>query len=147
MTDEAKNAESTISEKALSPNSTDKKTETAPALNSAESAQNAEDGVIKGDLWGYITDVNEVILKMYVATVKSEFVGKHVLSFLVKEERRQVVQDTLESITTGKGSTKEYRALSKSGKVLSVLVTMDFLIDENGEKIGFIDIVRTRSER
>lgn len=107
--------------------------------------ENEKDGVIKGDLWGYITDVNEAILKIYGASDKSEFVGKHVLSFLVKKERGQVVKEVLDAITTGKSSTREYRILSKNGKIISLEVTLDFIMNENGEKIGFIDIVRTKS--
>ena len=104
--------------------------------------KSAKDGIIIGDLWGYISDVNEAIVKMYGATDKSEFIGKHVLEFLVKEERRQAVQDSLDSIMTNKGKTQKYRALSKSGEMLSIEVTTTFMKDKQGERIGFIDIVR-----
>ncbi len=83
---------------------------------------------------------------MYGATDKSEFIGKHVLESLVKEERRQAVQDSLDSIMTNKSKTREYRALLKSGKMLSLEVTTTFMKDEQAEKIGFIDIVRKISD-
>jgi PAS domain S-box-containing protein len=106
-----------------------------------------KDGIIVGDLWGYITHVNEVIVKMYGASDKSEFVGKHVLNFLVKEERGRAVRESLDSIVTGQGRTEAYRVLSKRGEELLLEVTLDLLRDEQGEQIGFVDVVRNISGR
>ena len=111
-------------------------------LDATSFQKGIEDGIIIGDLWGYISDVNEVIVKMFGAADKNEFVGKHVLDFLVKEERAQAVQDSLNLIVGDQGETKEYRALSKSGEEIRLEVTIDFIRDKQGEKIGFVDIVR-----
>ena len=102
----------------------------------------AEDGVIVGDLWGYITDVNEVIVKLFGAASRSEVVGKHVLDFLVKEERGRAIQESLDIIANDHSETKEYLALSKSGEKIHVKVTIDLIKDKQGEQIGFVDIVR-----
>jgi PAS domain S-box-containing protein len=101
-----------------------------------------KDGIIVGDLWGYITHVNEVIVKMYGASDKSEFVGKHVLNFLTKEDRGRAVSESMNSIVTGQGRTEAYRVLSKRREELLLEVTVDFIRDEQGEKIGFVDVVR-----
>ncbi len=101
-----------------------------------------EEGIVIGDLWGYITDTNEVIVKMLGITDKKEIIGKHVLEFLVKEEKAQAVHDSLELIVDGQSITKEYRVLSKSGKEISLKVTTEIIKDKQGEKIGFVDIVR-----
>jgi PAS domain S-box-containing protein len=106
-----------------------------------------KNGIIVGDLWGYITHVNEVMVKMYGASDKSEFVGKHVLNFLVKEERGRAVRESLDSIVTDQGRTEAYRVLSKRGEELLLEVTLDFIRDEQGEKIGFVDVVRDISGR
>jgi PAS domain S-box-containing protein len=108
--------------------------------------KNIIEGIIIGDLWGYISDVNEVIVKMYGAKDKSEFVGKHVLEFLVKEEKGRAVQNSLDSIANEQGEKQEYRVRTKSGKEITVEVTTDFISSKQGEKIGFIDIVRKLSD-
>jgi PAS domain S-box-containing protein len=105
------------------------------------------DGIIIGDLKGFITDVNDAIVKMYGADDKREFVGKHVLDFLVESDRDRAVRDSLDSLKLGQGKTCEYRAISKSGEEVPVEVTVAIKRDENGEKIGFVDIVRNISNR
>jgi PAS domain S-box-containing protein len=108
--------------------------------------KNAIEGVVIGDLWGYISDVNEVVVKMFGANDKSEFVGKNVLEFLVKEEKGRAVQNSIDSIANGQVQKQEYRVRTKSGKEITVEVTTDFIISKQGEKIGFIDIVRNLSD-
>jgi len=61
-----------------------------------------------GDLWGYITDVNQVILDLFGAKDKKEFVGQHVFNFLVKEERRRAVEESMNSIVNDKSKTLKY---------------------------------------
>ena len=51
------------------------------------------------------------------------------------------------SLKTGQGKTSEYRALTKSGEEVPIEVTIALIRDENGEKIGFVDIVRNISNR
>jgi PAS domain S-box-containing protein len=106
------------------------------------SSKNAADGIIVGDLYGYISDVNESIVKLYGASDKSEIVGKHYLEFLVKEERGQAVQRSIASIMNNQGMNDEYRIRLKSGEEAKIEVTTSFLMDSDGEKIGFIDVVR-----
>jgi PAS domain S-box-containing protein len=106
------------------------------------SSKNATDGIIVGDLYGYISDVNESIVKMYGACDKSEIVGRHYLEFLVKEERAQAVQRSMAPIMNNQGMNDEYRVRLKNGEEAKIEVTTSFLRDQNGEKIGFIDVVR-----
>lgn len=114
------------------------------ALQSA--INTCKDGVVIGDLWGYITHVNEAVVKMLGASDASIFVGKHVLNFLPEEDRGRVVTESLNSIATNQGRTGMYRVISKSGEELQLEVTVDFIRDKQGEKIGFIDIVRNITE-
>jgi PAS domain S-box-containing protein len=102
----------------------------------------SSDGVIVGDLYGFITDVNDTIIKMFGATDKSEFVGKHVLNFTVKSDKERAVNESLNMIISDQGRKGEYRALTKNGEEVPVEVTTAFIRDENGEKIGFVDIIR-----
>ena len=105
-------------------------------------ALGASDGVIVGDLYGYITDVNDAILKMYGAADKTEFIGKNILNFAVKTDKERAVNDTLNMIIANQGRKSEYRARMKNGEEVPVEVTTAFIRDENGEKIGFVDIIR-----
>jgi two-component system, NtrC family, sensor kinase len=106
------------------------------------SGKNAVDGIIVGDLYGYISDVNDSIVKMYGASDKSEIVGKHYLEFLVKEERGQAVQRSIASIMNNQEMNDEYRVRLKNGEEVKIEVTTSFFKDQDGEKVGFIDIVK-----
>ncbi len=106
-----------------------------------------KDGIVVGDLWGYINHVNKVMVKMFGASDESEFVGKHVLNFLAEEDREGAVNKSLNSISTNRGRTEIYRVLSKKGEDLLLEVTVDFLRDEQGEQIGFVDVVKKISGR
>jgi len=119
-----------------------KVTEGQMELEESTLENNAAEGVIIGDLWGYISDVNQVIVNMYGAKDKSEFIGKNVLEFLVKEERDRAVKSSLDSIVTRKAKTHQYRVQLKDGKQITVEVTLDFLRNKQGDIIGFIDIIR-----
>ena len=112
------------------------------SLEDSEVLKSVKDGVVIGDLWGYITDVNQAIVDMYAANDKNEFVDKHVLNFLVEEERERAVQDSLDSITTDKGITREYRARLKSGEVILLEVKTNFMRNKKGEKTGFVDLIK-----
>jgi PAS domain S-box-containing protein len=113
----------------------------------AVTAKDTTDGVVIGDLWGYISDVNDVVVKWYGANDKSEFVGKHVLEFLMKEERSRAVQESLNSIVSGHERIREYRVRSKTGEELTLNVTISYIRDKDGQKIGFIDIIKNISDQ
>jgi PAS domain S-box-containing protein len=106
------------------------------------SSKNASDGIIVGDLYGYISDINKSIKEMYGASDKSEIVGKNYLEFLVKEERCQAVQRSISSIMNNQGMNNEYRVLLMNGEEVKIEVATSFLRDQDGEKVGFIDVVR-----
>lgn len=106
------------------------------------SSKNAGDGILVGDLYGYISDVNELIVNIYGANDKSEFIGKHYLEFLVKEERSLAVQRSITAIMNNQNMSNEYRVVLKNGEEAKIEVTTSFLRDQEGEKIGFIDVVR-----
>ena len=61
------------------------------------------DGIIIGDLNGFITDVNDAIIKMYGAADKNEFVGKHVIDFLVESDRERALNDSLDILKNRSG--------------------------------------------
>ena len=107
--------------------------------------RNSSDGVVIGDLWGYITDVNQVILDLFGAKDKKEFMGKHVLNFLIKEERQRAVKESLDSIANDKNKTLNYCVQLKNGQQLTLIVKTMLMKDENGQQTGFINIVKTDS--
>jgi PAS domain S-box-containing protein len=105
------------------------------------------DGIVTGDLNGNIADVNEALLRMFGSADKSDLIGKNVLDFLVEGDRARALQDSMESMKTGQGKTIEYRALTKNGTEIPVEITTGFIKGEQGEPIGFVDIVRNITER
>ena len=106
-----------------------------------EALNNTGSGVIVGDLYGYITDVNVSILKMYGTTNKSEFIGKNVFSFTVKNDKQRAVNNSLNMIVADQEQKSEYRAIRKNGEEIQVEVNTEFIRDENGEKIGFVKTI------
>jgi PAS domain S-box-containing protein len=119
---------------------------TQTAYNESElfkaALNNPAHGVIVGDLYGYITDVNDNILKMYGTTDKTEFIGKNILKFAVKTDVQHALSDTLNMIIANQGQKSKYRAIRKNQEEVPVEVTSSFIRDENGEKIGFINAVK-----
>jgi PAS domain S-box-containing protein len=115
------------------------------ALQSA--INTCEDGIVIGDLWGYIRYVNEAILKMMGTSDASQYIGKHVLNFLPKEDRSRETVEALNSIVTNQSRKRTYRILSNKSEEFLLDVTVDFLRDESGEKIGFVDVIRDISSR
>jgi PAS domain S-box-containing protein len=105
------------------------------------------DGIIIGDLKGYINDVNDAVVKLYGAVDKGEFVGRHIVEFLAEGDRERAMRDSLDSLKSGQGRTSEYLAISKSGKEVPIEVTVAFVRDEKGQRIGFVDIIRNLSNR
>ncbi|HVP17019.1 MAG TPA: PAS domain S-box protein [candidate division Zixibacteria bacterium] len=105
------------------------------------------DGIITGDLYGNITDVNDAVLRMYGCTDKGDLIGKHVLDFVVERDRERALLDSMDSLRTGQGRTTEYRALTRNGAEVPIEITTGFIRDEQGEPIGFVDIIHNITER
>jgi PAS domain S-box-containing protein len=105
------------------------------------------DGIVTGDLNGNISDVNDAVLRMYGSVNKGDLIGKNVLDFLVERDRTRALQDSLESVKTGQGKTIEYTALTKNGTEIPIEITTAFMRNEQGQPIGFVDIVRNITER
>jgi PAS domain S-box-containing protein len=128
--------------------STEEKLTDALTINGAKqtgqflTAENSPEGIVMGDLWGYITDVNDVIVNLYGAKDKSEFIGKHLLNFVNKEERGRLTKKSFDAIASDQGWTDKCRVVSKNGQELLLEVRVEYIWDKQGEKIGFIDFVR-----
>lgn len=105
------------------------------------------DGIITGDLNGNIIDVNDAVLRIYGCIDKHDLIGKNVLDFVVDRDRERALRDSMESLRTGQGRTTEYRALTKNGAEVPVEITTGFIRNEQGEPIGFVDIIHNISER
>jgi PAS domain S-box-containing protein len=100
------------------------------------------DGVVIGDVDGYITYVNDAALKMFGTVDKKEALGKHVIEFVAEQDRAKVVQISLSSCLTKKGMVNEFFALKKTGEDFPVEVTTAPITSSDGKQIGFIDILR-----
>ena len=99
-------------------------------------------GVLIGDLWGYISNVNKVVTKIFGANSKSELIGKHVLIFLVEDEKGRAVKNSLDSIMKTEGKTQKYKVRLKNGEIVLLEVQTILITDRKGETSGFVDIIR-----
>ena len=134
------------SEVVLSACTTQKTTAEEELRRFSTAVRTSLDGIITGDLNGNITDVNDAVLRMYGCTDKRDLIGKNVLDFVVDTDRERALRDSMESMRTGQGRTTEYMALTKNGEV-PIEITTGFIRNEQGEPIGFVDIVHNISER
>ena len=103
------------------------------------------DGIIMGDTNGTIFYVNKATLEMFGSADYDDFVGKQILDFIVKREHEKALKLSLESMRTGQGYVSQFTAIRKDGSELQVEVATA-VVKENGENIGFIDIVRNITE-
>lgn len=112
-----------------------------------DAMQTATHGIIISDLNGYITNVNESLLRMYGGSDRRELLGKHVLDLLVEGDKDRAAQDSINLSKSGQSKTYQYIGLSKSGSEVPVEVTVVFIKDKLGKIIGFFDIVRSIGAR
>lgn len=110
------------------------------------SFQNNPEAIIIGDLWGYISDVNQAALELLDANERTDVVGKHVLNFVTKDDRGRAAGNSLDAIQRNKGKTDKYRAVSKNGAEILLWVRTAFIVDKQGQKIGFIDFIKPISK-
>lgn len=101
-----------------------------------------ENAVLIGNLWGYITNVNKNAVKFFGAKNKSEFIGKHVVNFLVEEERERAVKNSINSIAKNKGIKQTYKIRLKNGETIDLEVQTMLITNEKGEQTGFVDIIK-----
>ncbi len=104
--------------------------------------QNSINGVVIGDIWGYISDINPILVKMFGAKSKNGLVGKHVLNFVTKEERLRANQNSMDSIANDRGKIEKYTIKLIDGTEALLQVKTLLVKDRNGEKTGFLDIVK-----
>ena len=108
-----------------------------------QATENICAGIVISDLYGYISDVNDRLVEIFGAKDKSEFVGKHLLEFLVKEEKARVFQNSLALILLNNQKiTGQYKVHLKSGEVTTLEVTTTLMKDKDGQSVGFIDFVK-----
>ncbi len=99
-------------------------------------------GLLVGDLWGYITYVNQALVQMMGVSSASDLIGKHMLDFLPVGVRGAVAAKSLNCIATNTTQKGVYAIPAKNGKVLTLEASMDFMRDKCGQNIGFIDIIK-----
>jgi PAS domain S-box-containing protein len=105
------------------------------------------DGVVIGDVSGYITYLNNAALKMFGALDKKEAVGRNVFEFVAEQDRLKAAQKSLIALMTTEGTFNEFLALKKTGEEFPVEVTTTPITNSEGTPIGFIDILRDITER
>ncbi|MCW4023955.1 MAG: PAS domain S-box protein [Candidatus Bathyarchaeota archaeon] len=105
------------------------------------------DGVVIGDVDGYITYVNNAALKMFGGLDKKDAIGRHVIEFVAERDRAKVAQRSLTSSLKLDGMVNEFFALKKTGEEFPVEVTTAPIKNSAGKQIGFIDILRDITDR
>jgi PAS domain S-box-containing protein len=105
-----------------------------------------KDCALIGDIWGYISDVNQTLLEFFGTKNKKEIVGKNVLNFLIEEERGRGTENSIASIKNNEGKTETYKVRMRSGEIALLQVETILIADRKGSGIGFVDIVKLANQ-
>lgn len=104
------------------------------------------DGIVIGNVDGKILYINQAILKMWGSTNKNEIIGRHVIEFIIQNDRERATEKSLNGLKTGEGWSDTFTILNKVGSTLPVEVTCTPIFHK-AKAIGFIDIVRDITQR
>lgn len=104
------------------------------------------DGIIIGDNNGYITYANQAVTKMYGSNNTNDLIGKYVLELVAECDKLRAVQYSIDFQKNGQSWSGRFISQIKDGSLLPVEITVAPIKDQNGDRLGFINIVRDISE-
>lgn len=117
-------------------------------LKMSKAINNAGDIIFITDKEGIITFINPEFTKMYGYTAQ-EVVGKTTPKILVSGDIKKDETDFFWNTILGNKSfsTGQYRNKCKDGKLIDIESSVDTIVDDNGEIIGYLAIQRDIAER
>lgn len=104
------------------------------------------DAIIIGELNGIITYVNNAALELRGADDKKELIGKQLLEFVSEKDQNRAWTLSQNSLKTGKSFLDQFKIKRKDGSEIDVEITASIITKDN-QPIGFIDIIRSITER
>jgi PAS domain S-box-containing protein len=116
-------------------------------LRLSDAVRMTSDSIVIIDLKGKIVEVNEAALKMNGPNDRADLIGKDAFDFISPEEREIVIADARKAMSAGDSTPIEYHCVTKDSLKILVEATVSVMKGENGEPIGFVNVVRDITER
>jgi PAS domain S-box-containing protein len=108
----------------------------------------SQDGIVIGNSkTGEITYVNDAILRMFGYSNRETVIGKCILNFVADSDKPKAIEASIECGKNNYGWKGQFNVIKQNGQLLPVELTTTPIKDENGDIIGFIDVVRDISDR
>jgi PAS domain S-box-containing protein len=108
----------------------------------------SQDGIVIGDAkTGAITYANQAIKQMLGYPEKYSAIDKSIMDFVADFDKEKALQHAHECSRSNQGWKDQITVLKRNGEFLLVELTATPIIDENGEQIAYINIVRDVSNR
>ena len=106
------------------------------------------DGITISNSKGSIMSVNRAVEEMTGFT-REELVGKHTAELIPQDEKQGIIGDTLSTELIEKGFVKNLETawVKKDGSVCPIELSITYLRNNEGNKVGAISIIREISER
>ncbi|MSQ47062.1 MAG: PAS domain S-box protein [Deltaproteobacteria bacterium] len=105
------------------------------------------DSIVIGDLEGKILYANEAAWRGYGAADGMELIGKNALDLIAPEERERAIAGMGQVLKTGRVASQEYQVLNHAGARVPVESSTALIRDDQGEAIGFVNVLRDMAER
>jgi PAS domain S-box-containing protein len=106
------------------------------------------DGIVVIDMDGKIIDMNDAAYRLAGYSSKEEVIGINTLDFIAEEDREQVANDMMTSLTQGTiAKNMVYKLQKKDGSTFDAEFSASMLKDSDGNPVGFIAVERDVTER
>ncbi|PVX23263.1 MAG: hypothetical protein CW691_11105 [Candidatus Bathyarchaeum sp.] len=105
------------------------------------------DAMFTCDLNGIVTDCNLETLKLLGASSMSDVVGKHYLTFVVKEDKEKLELAFHEVLENSFVTNRETKLVTKSGTEVPIGFSASILRDAYGKPVGAVVLSRNITER
>ena len=102
--------------------------------------------IIITDAAGCITYWNPYAEKLY-GWQSQEVLGRNIMNFTVSTENREEAEAHMTAVTRGKAWSGEFQVRCKDERLLTALVTLSALVDEQGETIAIVGVSQDLSGR
>jgi PAS domain S-box-containing protein len=122
-------------------------TEKELLLHFSTALEVSADSIVIGDLEGYILYANEAAWRGYGAADGTGLIGKKALDLLAPEERERAIVGMGEALKTGRVASQEYQVINYAGARVPVESSTAIIRDDQGEAIGFVNVLRDMTER
>jgi len=109
--------------------------------------QASPDNTTVTDIAGNIIMISPSGLKLLEATSQDELIGENIFNLLSPDFHEGKANHLSKILTGKKVGPDEYIIISKKGKNIDVEINAEAIVNENGEKNGFVFIIRDITER